>query len=114
MIVSEKSHRGDRTLRIPITEEDYQRFMSDTAFARDMLNRIFQKTPELFPRAFGKGYTFNGTTPASIKQGYRLRRLILKSDGTTFSVAPAFLMPYMVARTHEVENALFLRRFNGC
>ena len=45
------------------------------------------------------------------KEGYQLRRIQLP-DGTTFTLAPAFIMPYMTALTKDVEQGLFLRRFN--
>ena len=55
---------------------------------------------------------FNGLTAPSIKQGYRCRRIQLRADGESFTVAPVFLMPYMTAETKDVEKTLFLRRFN--
>jgi hypothetical protein len=33
-------------------------------------------------------------------------------NNSTFTIAPAFLMPYMTALTEDVEKSLFLRRFN--
>ena len=46
----------------------------------------------------------------SAKQGVTIRRLRMK-DGTTYSIRPSFLMPYMTARTADVEGPLFLRKF---
>ena len=112
MIVVDKPRRGCRTLRLPLPEPDYHRFVSDKKFARDTLNRLYQETPESFPAAFKKGYVFNGLTKASIKLGYQLRRIQLKADNVTFTVAPVFVMPYMTAIPEHVEKALFLRRFN--
>ena len=112
MIISDKPRRGYRTLRLPLPESDYHRFVSDVPFAREMLDQLYNEIPELFPSTFAEGYVFNGLTPASIKQGYRCRRIQLKADGVTFTVAAAFAMPYMTAKTKEVEKTLFLRRFN--
>jgi hypothetical protein len=41
-----------------------------------------------------------------------LEEITLKAKNSTFTIAPAFLMPYMTALTEDVEKALFLRRFN--
>jgi hypothetical protein len=53
--------------------------------------------------------------PASKKlPGLRRRRSKLtapEAAGAVFSVAPAFVMPYMTGYTEAVEKALFLRRF---
>ena len=46
----------------------------------------------------------------SAKQGVTIRRVRLK-DGTAYSIRPSFLMPYMTARTEDVEGPLFLRKF---
>jgi len=47
----------------------------------------------------------------SKKQGISMRQIRLKSDGDFFTLAPDFVMPYQTARTEDVENALFLRKF---
>jgi hypothetical protein len=86
--------------------------VSDVVFARQTLDRLYRKIPELFPAPFDAGYVFNGSTPPSIKLGYRCRRIRLKADDVTFTIAPVFVMPYMTALTEEVEKTLFLRRFN--
>jgi hypothetical protein len=65
--------------------------------------------PELFPEGFAQGYRMkDGRT--SVKQGESMRRIILR-DGRSYSIRPSFLMPYMTARTAEVEAPLFLRKF---
>ena len=112
MIVTDKPRRGYRTLRLPLPEADYQRFVNDVIFARQMLDRLYNEVPELFPSTFGEGYVFNGLCAPSIKQGYRCRRIQLKADGVTFTIAGTFVMPYMTAETKEIEKVLFLRRFN--
>ena len=37
---------------------------------------------------------------------------MVNPEKVTFTIEPAFLMPYMTALTEDVEKALFLRRFN--
>ena len=112
MSLTDNPQRGDQILRLLLSEPDYPRFLDDRLFAKNIIDQIYQDSPELFPANFEQGYVFNGFTQASIKQGYKSRRIRLKTDKTTVTIAPAFLMPYMTAKTEEVEKALFLRRFN--
>ena len=44
------------------------------------------------------------------KQQIPIRRILLKDD-SAYSIRPSFLMPYMTARTADVEGPLFLRKF---
>ena len=46
----------------------------------------------------------------SRKLGVVIRRISLR-DGTDWSIRPSFVMPYMAARTQDVQNVLFLRKF---
>ncbi|MGZ0167907.1 MAG: hypothetical protein ACKVII_28650, partial [Planctomycetales bacterium] len=39
-----------------------------------------------------------------------IRRISLR-DGTDWSIRPSFVMPYMAARTQDVQKVLFLRKF---
>ena len=66
----------------------------------------------MFPEAFGWGYGLYGFTDPFRKQELRCRRLRLEPGGEVFTVAPAFVMPYMSGRTEEVEKGLFLMRFH--
>ena len=112
MSVTDNPRRGYRTLRLPIPETIYEHFIDDVSFARTTIDQCYAESPELFPHQFDEGYIFNGLTTPSVKQGYQCRRIELKTDKVTFMVTPVFLMPYMTARTEEVEKTLFLRRFN--
>ena len=47
----------------------------------------------------------------SLKQQLRLRRLELKATAGGGLVRPSFLRPYLVGRTEEVEQALYLRHW---
>ena len=112
MIVSENSRRGYRTLRLPLKESNYSQFMKDREFSKIMIDDLYLKNPELFPLNMSEGYSFNGYTAPSVKQGYSFRRIRLKSDGNTFTIVPGFIMPYMTAMTKNVAEPMFLRRFN--
>jgi hypothetical protein len=104
--------KGYRTLRLPLAESEYDRFLSDRAYARTRLDEFYEDFPELFPEAFAWGYAFYGFTEPSIKQEICCRRIRLDLGQAVFTIAPAFVMPYMTGRTQEVDDALFLMRFN--
>jgi hypothetical protein len=97
---------------LPISEADYERFLTENAFAKAQLAELYERHPELFPAAFDRGYTLCGFTAPSGKQGLRCRRVRLNSDTTVWTIAPAFVMPYMTAVVSEVEKALLLMRFH--
>jgi hypothetical protein len=104
--------KGYRTLRLPLAESEYDRFLSDRAYARTRLDEFYEDFPELFPEAFAWGYAFYGFTEPSIKQEICCRRIRLDLGQAVFTITPAFVMPYMTGRTQEVDDALFLMRFN--
>ena len=104
-----RSSRGHRTICLPIEEEDYLRIVNDAKAFRLRVDDCFSQYPELFPANFALGYELKDGR-MSIKQEILLRRILLK-DGSAYSIRPSFLMPYMTARTAEVEGPLFLRKF---
>ena len=103
-----RSSRGHRTLCLPIPEEAYQQIIDDPRAFRSTIDEYFRRMPELFPQNFD-GYQLMGHR-VSVKQGVKIRRVLLK-DKTAYSIQPSFLMPYMTARTEDVEGPLFLRKF---
>jgi len=101
--------RGHATICLPIGEEEYDATVENPKECRQWLDDCYTKMPELFPEGFARGYRMkDGRT--SVKQGESMRRIILR-DGRSYSIRPSFLMPYMTARTEEVEAPLFLRKF---
>jgi hypothetical protein len=104
-----RASRGHRTICLPIAEETYRRIVDDPVEYRRTLDDAFRQMPELFPAGFARGYQLKDDR-RSVKQGLRIRRILLK-DGTAYSIRPSFLMPYLAARTAEVEDPLFLRTF---
>jgi hypothetical protein len=84
--------------------------VADVAKYREYLMKLSARHPELFPQAIGGGYTFHDPY-RSRKQGVVLRRIKLKASGEVFPVRPSFVLPYLTARTEEVEKALFLRQW---
>ena len=101
--------RGCRTLCLPIAEQDYMRTVEDPAAFRAWLDRQYRRTPELFPSGFKQGYVLKDDR-RSRKLLLRLRRIQLR-DGACYSVRPSFVLPYLCARTVDVEDGLFLRKF---
>jgi hypothetical protein len=104
-----RASRGHRTICLPIAEETYRRIVRIPREFRRAIDDHFHQGPELFPANFGHGYRLKDDR-MSVKQGILIRRLVLR-DGTAYSVRPSFLMPYLTARTEDVEGPLFLRKF---
>jgi hypothetical protein len=109
--IAHPPQKGYRTIRLPLSECEYDEFLTDRSYAQARLDELYEDFPELFPDAFPWGYAFFGFTEPSIKQQLRCRRIRLDQGRTVFTVAPAFVMPYMTGRTEDVHHALFLMRF---
>ena len=103
--------RGYKHICVPFeSEAHYHAYVDDVAKYRVYLTTLYQQHPELFPQAMGEGYTFHDRY-RSRKQGLVLRRIKLKTTAAVFTLRPSFVMPYLIARTEEVEKALFLRQW---
>src|SRR5229473_7657159 len=110
--VAHPPKKGYRTIRLPLTESEYDRFLTDRSYAKDRLEGLYEACAALFPDAFPSGYAFFGSTEPSMKQQLLCRRIRLDQGRTVFTIAPAFVMPSMTGRTQDVDHALFLRRFH--
>ena len=104
--------RGYRTIRLPLSEYEYARFLSERLYAKARLQELYEDSPALFPAAFSRGYALYGFTDPAGKQRLRCRRLRLEATQEVFTVAPAFVMPYRSGRVDAVEKALFFMRFH--
>jgi len=104
--------KGYRTIRLPLAESEYGRFLTDRSYAKDRLEELYEECAALFPDAFPSGYAFFGYTESSMKQQLLCRRIRLDQGRAVFTIAPAFVMPYMTGRTQDVDDALFLMRFH--
>jgi hypothetical protein len=103
--------RGSKHICVPFASEaQYQGCVIDVAQYRQYLTKMSAQHPELFPQAMGQGYTFHDRY-RSRKQGVVLRRIKLKATAEVFTLRPSFLLPYLSARTAEVEKALYLRQW---
>jgi hypothetical protein len=108
-LLATRASRGHRTLCLPFAEQTYCRIIGDPVEFRRAIDDRFPLMPELFPAGFAQGYRLKDDR-VSAKQEVPIRRVILR-DGTAYGVRPSFLMPYMTARTDDVQSPLFLRKF---
>ena len=69
-----------------------------------------QKHPELFPSNISEGYWLHDSI-YSKKLDITTRRIKLVANQAVYQIRPAFVLPYMVGMTDEVEKAMYLRRF---
>lgn len=97
--------RGQKTICIPCSQEQYERFVDDPQQFRRFLDRQIEATPELFPPEIRRGYRMKDTY-CSRKTGWKLRRIDLRND-ESYLVRPSFLMPYLTGRTEDVQAPLF-------
>ena len=112
-----KSERCNRTICLPIDEPFYGEVMSDVTLFRKWLAGQHELDPELdpelfpelFPDIFADSFSMKDRR-SSARLGIQIRRVTLR-DGSGWSVRSSFSLPGMVARTEDVEHALFLRKF---
>jgi hypothetical protein len=102
---------NDKTICIAFPDEEYyQVCMTDKTKFRVYLEHIYSQHPELFPKAFKGGYVLHGFV-YSKKQEIKTRRIKLIENDEVYQIRPSFLMPYMIARTDEVEKGLYFKRW---
>jgi len=107
--MANKSPAAIRTICLPIEEERYRQIVDDPAAFAAWLRDCFQRYPALFPEGFAQGFSMKDRR-TSRKTSLLLRRIQLR-DGSAYSIRPSFLMPYLTARTEDVQGPLFLRKF---
>jgi hypothetical protein len=98
------------TICLPFDQALYPAVVADPAAFRHAVGRFFREMPELFPDGFADGFLLKDRR-RSRKLGLLLRRVRLKATGGTFTVRPAFALPYMAGRAEEASGPLFLRAF---
>ena len=107
----ESSNWSDKSICVPCqSEADYVRRVEDPQQFRQWLEQLSTQHPELFPAAIRSGFTLHDSH-CSVKQGLRLHRLKLKATGAVYLVRPSAVLPYLAAKTEEVEKALYLRQW---
>ena len=103
--------RGRKTIGIPFASEvQYQQCLEDVSAYRQHLTQVSAQHPEVFPQDWSHGYRFHDRYRGR-KQNVTLRRIKLSRTAEVLTLRPSFLMPYGVARTADVEKALYLRQW---
>jgi len=106
-----------RPIRIPIEREAYEIIVTDAETFRQYVDIMLKLYPELFPPDMQAGYKLHGKRKPSKKMPeLTLRRIQLtlpdaQGRAQVYTIAPSFVMPYLVGYTEDVEKALFLHRF---
>src|SRR5256885_16033980 len=103
--VAHPPKKGYRTIRLPLAESEYDRFLMDRSYAKDRLEELYGEVAELFPEGFPWGYSFFGFTAPSIKQQLLCGPIRLEQGRTVFPIAPPFVMPDMTGCTQDVDQA---------
>jgi hypothetical protein len=106
---SKSVSRKNRSICLPFSKEEYIENVNDSIFYRKCIDERINLFPELFPTEITKGYLMKDLY-FSIKQSIPIRRI--EVDGIAYTIRPSFVMPYMTGAVKDVENALFLRKFN--
>ena len=97
--------RGQRTICIPCSPQQYERIIDDPALFRTFLDQQIEATPDLFPPEIRRGYRMKDLY-TSRKTGWALRRIELRNL-QCYLVRPSFLMPYLSGHTEDVQAPLF-------
>ena len=97
--------RGQKTICIPCSLQQYEQVVGDPERFRNFLDRHVEATPELFPAAIRRGYRMKDVYH-SRKTGCELRRIELRNR-QCYLVRPSFLMPYLSGYTEDVQAPLF-------
>lgn len=92
------------------SEAQYKEIVDDPMLFRNFLDMDYKNHPELFPIAWKYGFTFHSIRQSK-KTSLFIRRVKVSQTGDVYSIRPSFVMPYMTARTDEVEKALYLSQY---
>lgn len=111
LVIMEITSPGHKTICLPFqSEADYRKLITKGSTFRKQLDELIAKYPELFPSGISEGYWLHGSV-YSKKLDITTRRIKLVANDAVYQIRPAFLLPYMVGMTDEVEKAMYLRRF---
>lgn len=107
----EPSNRRGKSICLPCeSEAEYRHCVDEAGRFRQLLEKMWQQHPELFPAEFSKGFKLHDSY-RSVKQDLCLRRIKLKATGAVFLVRPSTVLPYLCAKTDEIEKALYWRQW---
>jgi hypothetical protein len=100
----------NRQICLPFDEGTYDEIVKDPLQFRLFIDEMIVQHPELFPSNIMNGYQMKDGY-YSKKLGITTRRITTKDPKISYTIRPSFVMPYMTAKTDDVEKMLFLRKF---
>ena len=100
--------RPHRVICLAITLEVYQIIINESSLFRGYLDQQIEQFFELFPSPILSGYRMKDMY-LSKKLGITIRRIEI--NGINYTLRPSFLMPYMTGFVKDIEEVLFLRKF---
>ena len=93
------------------SESEYKEVVADQLKYRAYLEDEMGRYPELFPKGMPSGFTLHDMRESSKQSGLVLRRIKITENQESYTVRPSFVMPYLIAKTDEIEKALYLRQW---
>lgn len=93
------------------SESEYREIVVDQQKYRAYLEHALNQTPELFPQGMSAGFTLHDLRESKKQPGLLLRRIKFKASHSVYTVRPSLVMPYLIAKTDEIEKALYLRQW---
>jgi hypothetical protein len=116
--IKTEAAKPTKRICLPLNSEEHAKMVEDIQYFRKRLDEYIACYPELFPSDIGQGYQLHGMTEISAKlpearmRRIRLNELDEQGRAQVYTIAPSFVLPYMVGYTDEVEKALFAWGFN--
>jgi hypothetical protein len=101
--------RENKTISVPFVADSYETNVKNPSAFRKELDHNIKAYPELFPVGIELGYELKDSN-FSEKLSISIRRI--KVSGISYTIRPSFVMPYMTGMVDDVENGLFLRKFD--
>ena len=107
----DRSHRGHQTVCLYFDgRTQYEACIRDKGAFRQHIQTEYAQHPELFPPEMKDGFTFHDSR-MSVKLKLATHRILMNASGEAYQIRPAFVMPYNVATTDDVEKGLYIRRW---
>ena len=88
-------------------QEQYNEIWHDAEQVRNVMDKLIEESPELFPSSISAGYRLTGRLPESKKlPGIQLRQVRIQEG--VYSLRPSFVMSYMSGTVEDLEDPLLL------
>jgi len=106
---SKSTPRKNRIIVAPFDQDQYLESIFIPYKFREILDGFIKLYPEVFPSEIGLGYSMKDIYHSK-KLSIPIRRIEIAE--TNYTIRPCFAMPYLTGFVDDVENALFLRKFD--